>query len=192
MSQEMKFLWAAFSLLFWWGLACAALPAPQSFHLRAPREWRVHPRTGVSSPAARGAPPARRARHFLSAPRARRPALRPGRAAAAAAAASEVQVPPPGDSRLSARRPWHQAFTPLSRLTLRPPHRPAKCRPSPSPRRSVGSWKVTPRPSPRPLPAPWEVPQVQSWRPDPRRQGLPRRASLFSSITRRLLEPQDF
>lgn len=194
--SQMKFLWAAFSLLFWWGLyLCGAARPPVLPPERAAGVARApaHRCLPPAPPPARGAPPARRARHFLSAPRARGPALRPGRAAAAAAAATEVQVPPPGDSRLLARRPWHQAFTPLSRLTLRPPHRPAKCRPSPSPRRSVGSWKVTPWPSPRPPPGPLGSPSGAELAARPETPGAPKTGLSFQlHHPHRLLEPQDF
>lgn len=102
-------------------------------------------------------------------------------------------MPPPGDSCLLARRPWHQAFTPLSRLTLRPPHRPAKCRPSPSPRRSVGSWKVTPWPSPRPPPGPLGSPSGAELAARPETPGAPKTGLSFQlHHPHRLLEPQDF
>lgn len=113
---------------------------PHLSPLERPREWRVHRAQVSPHPSPRGAPRPRRA----PLPE-RGPALRLG---PAASAATEVQVPPPYRLRLPARRSPHQAFkAPLPPHT-RPPHRPAKCRPpSPSLRRSVGSWQVTPWPS---------------------------------------------
>lgn len=98
-----------------------------------------------------------RARSPLRAPLPERaaggPALRLGPEATAEVQVPRVQIdslyPPPSE----------QASRPLSRLLLRPPSRRAKCRLSPSPRRSVGSWKVTPG-------------TVPDLRPDPSRKSL--------------------
>lgn len=94
--------------------------------------------SGTSAPAPGvPAPAARCARRFLSA----RPAAPP----CAWAPRRQPRYRCLGcSSPPSARCRPEQASRPLSRLLLRPPSCRAKCRPSPSRRRSVGSWKVTP------------------------------------------------
>lgn len=158
-SARRRGAWSRVASLFWQGMGAAG---------RAPPPWGAGvgaraPRTGV---AAAQAPRPPRAASWA------RPALRLG----PAAPATEGQVPPQPPARPPVRPPG-----PL------PP--PATCRPPPpSPRRSVGSWKVTPRwPGRRRARRESHVPSRQQ----PRRQRLPRPAfpvgSLPPSRTSRLL-----